>query len=182
MPGPTSRNAGGLRAARSCHALLVACRRRGVPVVDRGCDLGDSQAGAGLAGRVLVPAAQRGFDPAGADPGPAWRVQAGQDGLADAAGPVDAAVAGAVVAGDVTSAVMTRTCTPRSATGTTRRAGGAAPADGGRKSARPGNWALDAATWPQELPTVKAAVQQHQCGRIQPVQQLARPGDLPRRR
>src|SRR3974377_898709 len=78
-----SRNAGELRAPGSCHASLSACRRWLVFLADRGGDLGDPLAGAGLAGRVLVPAAERGFDPAGADPGAAG----GGGGRAGAGGP-----------------------------------------------------------------------------------------------
>ena len=51
-----SRNAGELRAAGGCHVLLVACRFRLVFPADRGGDAGDPLAGAGFAGRVLVPA------------------------------------------------------------------------------------------------------------------------------
>ncbi len=47
---------------------------------------GDLQVGPGLAGRVLVPAAERGFDPAGAGSWAALPVQAGQDRTADVAG------------------------------------------------------------------------------------------------
>ena len=50
------RNAGELRSAGGCHALLAVCRCRRVPVADRGGDLCDPLAGAGFAGRVLVPA------------------------------------------------------------------------------------------------------------------------------
>jgi hypothetical protein len=59
---------------------------------DRSGDLGDPLAGAGLTRRMLVPAAQRGFDPAGADAGPPRRVPSWQV--------------------TVTSAVMIRTFTP----------------------------------------------------------------------
>jgi hypothetical protein len=45
-------------------------------------------AGAGLAFGVLVPAAERGLDLAGADAGAAGAVQAGEDGAADVAGQV----------------------------------------------------------------------------------------------
>ena len=51
----SSRNAGGLRVSGCCHVLLGGCRCRFVPGVDLGGDLGDPLAGAGLAGRVLVP-------------------------------------------------------------------------------------------------------------------------------
>src|SRR5436309_12829745 len=52
---------------------------RGTPRCVRGMepggDRGDLLAGAGFAWRVLVPPAERGFDPAGADPGPARAVE-----------------------------------------------------------------------------------------------------------
>src|SRR5712692_10016346 len=97
--GP-SPNAGDLTAAGGCQALLSVCRCRRVVMADRGCDLDDPQVGAGLAGRVLVPAAERGFDPAGADAWPAGRVQAGQDGPADVPGQVARAVQDVAGAGD----------------------------------------------------------------------------------
>src|SRR5713101_8456181 len=93
-------NAGDLRSAGGCQALLSVCRCRRVVMADRGCDLDDPQVGAGLAGRVLVPAAERGFDPAGADAWPAGRVQAGQDGPADVPGQVARAVQDVAGAGD----------------------------------------------------------------------------------
>src|SRR5216684_2317811 len=95
-----SLNAGDLRSAGGCQALLSVCRCRRVVMADRGCDLDDPQVGAGLAGRVLVPAAERGFDPAGADAWPAGRVQAGQDGPADVPGQVARAVQDVAGAGD----------------------------------------------------------------------------------
>ena len=64
---------------------LAVCRRRLVVLADHGGDLGVPLAGAWLAGRVLGPAGQRGFDPAGADAWPAWPVQVRQNRAADAA-------------------------------------------------------------------------------------------------
>ena len=68
---PANRNAGELRASRVCQGWLAECRCRLGVLADRSGDLGDPLTGYGFAGRVLVPAAERGFDPAGADAGPA---------------------------------------------------------------------------------------------------------------
>ena len=55
---------------------------------DVGGDAGDAVGCAGFAFGVLVPAAERGFDLAGADAGPAGAVEVRQDGAADVAGQV----------------------------------------------------------------------------------------------
>jgi hypothetical protein len=62
-------------------------------------DLGDLLAGGRFSWWVLVPAAEGGLDAAGADSGPAGRVEAGEDGAADAAGQVVVG-AGDVAGGD----------------------------------------------------------------------------------
>jgi hypothetical protein len=51
-------------------------------------DAGDAVAGAGFAVGLLVPAAERGLDLAGADAGPAGAVQGREGGAADVAGQV----------------------------------------------------------------------------------------------
>src|ERR1035438_9297838 len=55
---------------------------------DVGGDAGDAVRPRGFAVGVLVPAAERGFDLAGADAGPAGAVEAGEDSAADVAGQV----------------------------------------------------------------------------------------------
>jgi hypothetical protein len=59
---------------------------------DVGGDAGDAVVGAGFSVGVPVPAAERGFDLAGADAGRRWAVQVRQDGPADVAGQVAAGI------------------------------------------------------------------------------------------
>jgi hypothetical protein len=63
-------------------------------------DLGDLLGGGGFSGWVLVPAAEGGLDAAGADSGPAGRVETGEDGAADAAGQVAVGVGDVAGGGD----------------------------------------------------------------------------------
>src|SRR5947209_18223331 len=97
-PGPRP-NAGKLRSFGVCHGFPSVCRGLVVPGVNVGGDAGYTVVCAGFAVGVLVPAAERGLDLAGADAGPAGAVQAGEDGAADVAGQVPAGV-GDVLRGD----------------------------------------------------------------------------------
>src|ERR1019366_3664311 len=81
-------------------SLLRWCRGFVLVIGDDGGQRGDPQVGGGFAGRVLVPAAERGFDFACADAGAARAVQAGQDGAADVAGQVRGGGEDAAGAGD----------------------------------------------------------------------------------
>src|ERR1035437_7856038 len=84
--GPPSINAGELRSGGGVQGPLSGCRGFVLVIGDDGGQRGDPQVGGGFAGRVLVPAAERGFDFACADAGAARAVQAGQDGAAGLSG------------------------------------------------------------------------------------------------
>jgi hypothetical protein len=85
-PAPPSGNAGELRSGCGGQGPSAACPFLVLVLADDGGPAGHLLAGAGFAGRVLAPAAEGGFDPAGADAGPARPVQVRQDSAADAAG------------------------------------------------------------------------------------------------
>src|ERR1035437_5559692 len=97
---PPSRNAGELRSGGGIQGPLSAGRGFVLVIGDDGGQCGDPQVGGGFAGRVLVPAAERGFDFACADAGAARAVQAGQDGAADLSGEVRGGGEDAAGAGD----------------------------------------------------------------------------------
>src|ERR1035437_8950242 len=93
-------NAGELRSGGGVQGPSPACRGFVLVIGDDGGQRGDPQVGGWFAGRVLVPAAERGFDFACADAGAARAVQAGQDGAADLSGQVRGGGEDAAGAGD----------------------------------------------------------------------------------
>src|ERR1700756_4154725 len=78
-------NAGELRSVSVCHGFRSACRWLVVPRVDVAGDTCYPLGCAGLSVGVLVPAAERGLDLAGADAGPDGPAEPGEDGAADVA-------------------------------------------------------------------------------------------------
>src|SRR5712691_661202 len=83
-------NAGKLGPVGVCHGFPSACCGLVVFRADVSGDAGDAVGCAWFAFGVLVPAAERGFDLAGADAGPAGAVEVREDSAADLAGQVAA--------------------------------------------------------------------------------------------